>query len=86
MVTFVANDREEVFSASCAQSFAYDGLLDLHKGVYNRVVRDFNHGEPLSLKISTHSDAPAGSGLGFIIYHGRCHTDGLCRIAAPAVG
>jgi len=64
MVTFVANDREEVFSAACAQSFAYDGLLDLHKGVYNRVVRDFNHGEPLSLKISTHSDAPAGSGLG----------------------
>ncbi len=63
-VTFVANDREEIFSAPCAPSFAYDGLLDLHKGVYNRVVRDFNHGEPLSLKISTHSDAPAGSGLG----------------------
>ena len=64
IVTFVANDREEIFSAPCAQSYAYDGLLDLHKGVYNRVVRDFNHGEPISLKISTHSDAPAGSGLG----------------------
>ena len=63
-VTFVAKDREEVFSAPCAQSFAYDGLLDLHKGVYNRVVREFNNSEPLSLKISTHSDAPAGSGLG----------------------
>ena len=42
----------------------YDGLLDLHKGVYNRVVRDFNNGEPLSLKVTTYSDAPAGSGLG----------------------
>lgn len=63
-VTFVATDREEIFSAPCAPSFAYDGLLDLHKGVYNRIVRDFNDGEPLSLKITTHSDAPAGSGLG----------------------
>jgi D-glycero-alpha-D-manno-heptose-7-phosphate kinase len=63
-VTFIANDRDEIFTARCAESYVYDGLLDLHKGVYNRVIRDFNHGEPLSLKISTHSDAPAGSGLG----------------------
>ena len=26
--------------------------------------RDFNNGEPLSLKVTTYSDAPAGSGLG----------------------
>lgn len=64
MVTFVASDREETFTAPCAEYFSYDGLLDLHKGVYNRVVRDFNSGEPLSLKITTCSDAPAGSGLG----------------------
>jgi D-glycero-alpha-D-manno-heptose-7-phosphate kinase len=63
-VTFVATDREEIFSAASAPYYPYDGLLDLHKGVYNRIVRDFNDGEPLSLKISTHSDAPAGSGLG----------------------
>ena len=63
-VTFAAKDRGEVFNAPCVESFAYDGLLDLHKGVYNRVVRDFNNGEPLSLKITTWSDAPAGSGLG----------------------
>tara|TARA_B110000503_G_scaffold34861_2_gene56910 strand:- start:34609 stop:35640 length:1032 start_codon:yes stop_codon:yes gene_type:complete len=63
-VTFVATDREERFSAASAPYYAYDGLLDLHKGVYNRIVRDFNDGESLSLKISTHSDAPAGSGLG----------------------
>ncbi|CAA0123395.1 D-glycero-alpha-D-manno-heptose 7-phosphate kinase [Halioglobus japonicus] len=63
-VTFVATDRQEIFTAPSAPSYSYDGLLDLHKGVYNRIVRDFNDGEPLSLKISTHSDAPAGSGLG----------------------
>lgn len=64
MVTFVAYDREEEFVAPSATSYAYDGLLDLHKGVYNRIVQDFNDGQPLSLKISTYSDAPAGSGLG----------------------
>ena len=63
-VTFIAYDRDEEFSAPCQERYAYDGLLDLHKGVYNRVVRDFNDGKPLSLKISTYSDAPAGSGLG----------------------
>jgi D-glycero-alpha-D-manno-heptose-7-phosphate kinase len=63
-VTFMAKDRQEEFHAPCAESYAYDGLLDLHKGVYNRVVRDFNDNEPLSLKITTYSDAPAGSGLG----------------------
>lgn len=63
-VVFMAQDRDEVFSAPSAPSFAYDGLLDLHKGVYNRVVQDFNNGEPLSLRITTYSDAPAGSGLG----------------------
>jgi D-glycero-alpha-D-manno-heptose-7-phosphate kinase len=63
-VSFVARDREESFSAPCSQSYGYDGLLDLHKGVYNRIVRDFNGGEPLPVRITTWSDAPAGSGLG----------------------
>lgn len=63
-VLFQAHDRQETFSAPVAQQFDYDGLLDLHKGVYNRVVRDFNDGEPLSVRVTTHSDAPAGSGLG----------------------
>ncbi|MDP2423971.1 MAG: dehydrogenase, partial [Bacteroidales bacterium] len=40
-----------------------NGLLDLHKGVYNRVVRDFMH-KPLSFELTTFVDAPPGSGLG----------------------
>lgn len=63
-VTFVAKDRGEVFNAPSAQAYDYDGVLDLHKGVYNRVVRDFNNGKPLPLTVTTWSDAPAGSGLG----------------------
>lgn len=41
-----------------------DGRLDLHKAVYNRVVQDFLDGTPRGLRISTYSEAPAGSGLG----------------------
>lgn len=41
-----------------------DENLILHKGVYNRIVKDFNNGKPLSFKMSTSNDAPIGSGLG----------------------
>ena len=37
--------------------------LPLHTGIYNRIVADFYH-KPLSFKMTTFSDAPAGSGLG----------------------
>ena len=40
-----------------------DNLI-LHRGVYNRIVRDFNGGKPLSFIMSTSNDAPIGSGLG----------------------
>ncbi|MBQ7603300.1 MAG: dehydrogenase [Clostridia bacterium] len=38
--------------------------LILHRGVYNRIVKDFNGGKPLSFIMSTSNDAPVGSGLG----------------------
>lgn len=40
-----------------------NGILDLHKGVYNRIINDYKI-SPLSFKITTYSDAPPGSGLG----------------------
>jgi D-glycero-alpha-D-manno-heptose-7-phosphate kinase len=41
-----------------------DGVLDLHKAVYNRIVQQFNDGRPIPLRITTFCEAPAGSGLG----------------------
>jgi D-glycero-alpha-D-manno-heptose-7-phosphate kinase len=41
-----------------------DGTLDLPKAVYNRILRDHLDGRAPGLRISTYSEAPAGSGLG----------------------
>lgn len=41
-----------------------DARLALHRGVYSRMVRQFNDGRPISLTITTSVDAPLGSGLG----------------------
>ncbi len=63
-VFFETSDRNEIFTSVAKPFFEIDGNLDLHKGVYNRIIKDFNNNQPLSLKMSTYSEAPAGSGLG----------------------
>jgi D-glycero-alpha-D-manno-heptose-7-phosphate kinase len=49
---------------TAALNLPVDGKLDLHKGVYNRVIRQFDIKEPLSFTMTTHCDVPLGSGLG----------------------
>ncbi|WP_425806381.1 dehydrogenase [Desulfitobacterium sp. Sab5] len=63
-ITFYASDREEYFESKCTSFLPIDGLLPLHKGVYNRVIKDYLNDKPLSFRMTTYSDAPAGSGLG----------------------
>ncbi len=41
-----------------------DANLLLHRGVYERMVRDYNGGRPISATITTTVDVPLGSGLG----------------------
>ena len=43
---------------------AIDPSLALHKGVYDRICREFCAGERLPVQLTTHSDVPPGSGLG----------------------
>src|ERR1700751_80554 len=64
LVRLPAADRQETWEGEATSLLALDGRLNLHKGVYNRIVRDFNDGRPLSLVMTTHTDAPPGSGLG----------------------
>lgn len=63
-VCFTALDREVEFTAAAASTFPLEDALVLHKAIYNRIVCDFNSGRPLALRLTTHTEAPAGSGLG----------------------
>lgn len=63
-LTFTATDKQESWHGETAPDVPLDGRLELHKGVYNRIVREFNGGVPLPLRMTTHTDAPPGSGLG----------------------
>ncbi|MBC8046389.1 MAG: dehydrogenase [Fimbriimonadaceae bacterium] len=59
-----AMDKKQRVELDSTSKLAIDGELDLLKGVYNRVIKDFNHNAPLSFELNTYVDAPAGSGLG----------------------
>ncbi len=56
-------DKKEKYIFDSVPELIIDGNLDLHKGIYNRVVRTYG-GKPLSFELSTYVDAPPGSGLG----------------------
>jgi D-glycero-alpha-D-manno-heptose-7-phosphate kinase len=59
----VASDLGKQIIYNTSKELPIDDTLDLHKGVYNRILKDFNL-NPLSFRMTTYSDAPAGSGLG----------------------
>ncbi len=56
-------DKDIELEMDSTEVLAIDGNLDLLKGIYNRVVKDFEK-RPLSFRLSTYVDAPPGSGLG----------------------
>ena len=64
LVRFHAPDRGEVFEARAVAAFPLEEPLVLHKATYNHVMRRYFAGQPLSVDLTTYSDAPAGSGLG----------------------
>ena len=63
-VHFHAPDLGESWVSVAEGELALDKPLLLHKAIYNRVVREFNGGKPLGVKVTTNADAPPGSGLG----------------------
>jgi D-glycero-alpha-D-manno-heptose-7-phosphate kinase len=62
-ITLQAFDRNETETYDVTDLLPLNGKLDLLKGVYNRIQKDYPFATQ-GLKISTFVDAPAGSGLG----------------------
>jgi D-glycero-alpha-D-manno-heptose-7-phosphate kinase len=62
-IVFDAIDLGEQLELDSAEELPINGKLDLLKGVYNRIVKDFAK-QPLSFKLTTYVDAPKGSGMG----------------------
>ena len=56
-------DRKEIQTFDLMDELPNNGELDLLKGVYNRVKKDFSFPN-IGFRLSTFVDAPAGSGLG----------------------
>ncbi|MBC8034764.1 MAG: dehydrogenase [Chitinophagaceae bacterium] len=63
VIILQALDRKEEQRFEWADSLQLDGTLDLLKGVYNRMQKDY-HLPATGFRLSTFVDAPAGSGLG----------------------
>ena len=63
-IRFVAADLNLSCKYEVANCISPDKVLDLHKAVYNRIVKEYNAGKPIALTLTTFCDAPAGSGLG----------------------
>jgi D-glycero-alpha-D-manno-heptose-7-phosphate kinase len=63
-IHFIGADMCAHESYDPAPELPTDGKFALHAGVYNRIVREFNMGEPLAISVTTACDAPPGSGLG----------------------
>jgi D-glycero-alpha-D-manno-heptose-7-phosphate kinase len=56
-------DQKQQQTFACSKELPINGELDLLKGVYNRISKDYTIPET-GFKLSTFVDAPAGSGLG----------------------
>ena len=57
-------DEKAVTLSTPTIDIDYQDKLILHKGVYNRVVKEFKLQKSLSFSLATYAEAPAGSGLG----------------------
>ena len=57
-------DNDVVLEFDSVPELPIDGHLDLQKGIYNRIVKDFNNGKSLSFEMITSMDVSTGSALG----------------------
>ena len=62
-IILYAIDKNEKYEFNSTKKLPIDGKLDLLKGVYNNIIKNYIK-KPLSFKLSTYVDAPPGSGMG----------------------
>jgi D-glycero-alpha-D-manno-heptose-7-phosphate kinase len=62
-IIFESLDNNEKIELNSSEFLYLNGEMDLYKGIYNRIIKDFIK-KPLSFKLTTYSDVPSGSGLG----------------------
>lgn len=63
-IVFKSIDNGKSYSFESLDKLALNGEIDLQIGVYNRIVKDYNNGEPLNFTMTTSMDVATGSGLG----------------------
>src|SRR4029079_9594821 len=64
VIILEAMDRNEEEKFEWSNQLPINNKLDLLKGVYNRIQKDFGINNQQGFRLSTYVDAPAGSGLG----------------------
>src|SRR6185369_4844746 len=64
VIILEAMDRNEEEKFEWSKQLPINNKLDLLKGVYNRIQKDFGINNQQGFRLSTYVDAPAGSGLG----------------------
>lgn len=62
-IVILAADKGDKVDEPLSKELPIDGKLDLIKGIYNRLVKEFTR-KPMSFRLTTYVDAPPGSGLG----------------------
>ena len=85
-VEFIASDFNESVSLPLTAHLDLTGSLLLHRAVYNRIVRDFNEGKPLPIRVTTYSDAPPGSGVGSSSALVVCMVAAYCELLGIPLG
>ena len=62
-IVFESIDSNLKIACSVSEKLNFNGNLDLYKAVYNRIIKEFKP-KLKNFHLSTHSEAPVGSGLG----------------------
>ncbi len=63
-IVFVSQDLDRTDEVALGAALPTSEGLVLHRGVYNRMIRDFNGGTAIAMTLTTHVESPIGSGLG----------------------